>query len=221
MKTVNFSLWGDKEIYYRGVFSNYELINKLLPSYEMVVYVDVNYNHKKLEEIKKLNIKVNLEVPNGSYSGMYWRFYACNDCADEDISLIRDLDSRITERESSLINMWELSSLKVHIIRDHFHHNIPMMGGLWGCKGRIHNMRELIQKYGHFNGYGVDQHFLKDCIFPLIKNDCLEYTSNGIHFTDTYLNISKTKDGSFIGERIDEQELPLVIEHRIMNKEVQ
>jgi len=215
MKVVSYSLWGFNDIFYYGVIRNCELIRSLLPSYKIVVYIDSHYDFDRIKEIEKLGVEIVLIESLGRYHGMYWRFFACQ---KYDLVLVRDLDSRITPREVELVNEWEESNKKFHIIRDHFHHNQPIMGGMWGCKGKMENITDLINTHGEFLRYGDDQLFLSSYIFPMAKTDCLEHTSNGLHFTDNYKVIDKSEDGSFIGERIDINENPLVPVDRLLTK---
>ena len=51
------------------------------------------------------------------------------------VLLPRDLDSRLSLREFSAVNEWLLHSAKpFHIMRDHFYHSQPIVGGMWGVR---------------------------------------------------------------------------------------
>ena len=213
-KIISYSLWGDKEIYLAGIIKNYELINNYFNDYKMRVYVDSKYKNKSyLYSISQLEIK---EIEYlGLYHGMYWRFFAFEDC---DVVLPRDLDSRITIREIELIRQWEKLTKSFFVIRDHPLHKMPIMGGMWGGRNGLKDIQALITKYGRFLEYGDDQQFLQSYIFPIIKNDCLEFSSNGNFYFDNRIFFSKSKDGEFIGERIGKNEMPLYLNDRIINK---
>lgn len=199
-KIVSFSLWGTNLSYFNGVSANFDLIKEYLPDYQMVVHIDRNFNQFKLLEIKQMGIQTIEEENLGPFHGVYWRFFSCE---NRGITLFRDLDSRISKRESELIREWELSNRMFHLIRDcdGWHVN-PIMAGMWGINGSIPNIRSLISRYGKFEKYGDEEIFLKDYIFPLIGNDCLEHTSMEFHSTTSYIRIPKSEDGSFIGQKI-------------------
>ena len=59
-------------------------------------------------------------------------------------------------------------------MRDHPHHAIEILGGMWGCKNNIlTDMVEMINSYKKGNFWQVDQNFLKEIIYPQIKNNVL------------------------------------------------
>lgn len=212
LKIVSYSLWGNNKIYYDGILSNYKIIEKLLPDYTMRIYVESIIDYTKWKEY---NIQFVPVVSLGPFHGMYWRFMACEDA---DVALIRDLDSRISQREIELIKEWEKSDKNFHIIRDHPLHKMPIMGGTWGCKGMLlKEIHRLIKEHGNFLNYGDDQVFLKNIIFPLVKDVCLEHCSCGFGFTSDHKPFNKSIDGSFIGERIGSDELPLYSVDRKIN----
>lgn len=199
-KLISFSLWGNNESYYKGVFENHEIINKLLPDYKMLLHIDENFPSNKLLNIKSLNIKIIVEKNLGNFHGTYWRFFSFE---NEGITLIRDLDSRISNREIVLIRAWESSNKKFHIIRDcENFHTKAILAGLCGCKGGIKNIRYLIEQFASFEKYGEDEEFLEKYLFPIIKDDCLEHTSTSLHFTKNFIQINKSWDTTFIGQKI-------------------
>jgi len=50
------------------------------------------------------------------------------------VTMSRDLDSRVTEREVAAVNEWLESNKTLHSMRDHPWHTVPIMGGGWGSK---------------------------------------------------------------------------------------
>lgn len=210
-KVISYSLWGENPIYFDGILPNYEFISTYFSDYVMRIYVDENLY--PLKQVKGLNLEIIYQKQFGNYSGMYWRFFSCE---DSNVTLVRDLDSRFSIRELNLVREWEFSGKSFHIIRDHPLHKMPIMGGTWGCKGILKNIKFLIHSYNKFDNYNDDQLFLKDVIFPMIKNDCLEHSSNFIYFTDGYKHIEKNQDGDFIGERMCMNNTPWNIDDRIL-----
>ena len=73
-------------------------------------------------------------IPNvkGVIAGMFWRFLVANDHT-VDRYIIRDADSRVSQRERDAVNDWINSGLKFHTMKDHpKHHGWPILGGTWG-----------------------------------------------------------------------------------------
>ena len=106
----------------------------------------------------------------GDWTGMFWRFYPASD-ADVDIMISRDTDSRLNLREKAAVDDWLASDKDFHIMRDHPHHATEILGGMWGIRGnRLSNMKQMIHNYTKGDFWQVDQNFLKEQIYPIIKS---------------------------------------------------
>ncbi|CAF1385640.1 unnamed protein product [Rotaria sordida] len=109
------------------------------------------------------------------------------------VSMVRDLDSEIFEREVNAVNEWlSKTTYAFHIMRDHHLHNIPMLGGLWGvASNRLsfndrlimasvllpsNNENERHLFYKTYSG-GGDQLFLEHHIWPLARHNSLTHDS--------------------------------------------
>ena len=75
----------------------------------------------------------------------------------------RDTDQIFIDREVSAVNEWLQSDLQIHIIRDHWGHYVPILGGLWGVKNptQFKQTFETILFSKWKVGYGQDQLNLK------------------------------------------------------------
>ena len=94
----------------------------------------------------------------------------------------RDVDTLILEREVAAVNEWLASGKVLHIMRDHPKHEMPIMGGMWGCRASaFRNLDQLILKLGRFDRYGCDQEFLARVIYPRFAHDAWIH-SECIHF---------------------------------------
>ena len=91
-----------------------------------------------------------------------------------DIGFIRDADSRIIERDRWCISEFLNSSFSYHIIRDHYWHKEPIMGGIFGWKKQV----EIDLSLDSVIGYSQDMAYLKQHLYPLIKSDSLIHTNN-------------------------------------------
>ncbi len=107
--------------------------------------------------------------------------------------MVRDLDSEIFEREVNAVQEWLFqTSYAFHVMRDHYLHDIPMLGGLWGVAlNRLSirdrftmanalipstnddDQREFLKLY---SGSG-DQLFLTHHIWPIARKNSIAHDS--------------------------------------------
>lgn len=113
-------------------------------------------------------------------------------------SLVRDADSEIEDIEVELIKIWLDSNYIAHMIRDHMGHVLPIMGGLFGIKSSLFKGFSKIfntKKKMYFGGYGIDQKFLSNEIYPFLrKNGLLIFSSTYVFPFETVCMINNTKD---------------------------
>lgn len=197
---ISFSLWGDKPIYNIGAIKNAELAKIIYPGWLCRFYIGKSV---PIETVNKLKEFDNVELINmdsdGDWTAMFWRFYPASDY-DVEVVLVRDCDSRLSIREKLAVDEWLKSDKGFHIMRDHPHHTALIMGGMWGAKkGVIPNMKELIDNYTKGNFWQVDQDFLRDVIYPKIKNN---YFVHDDYFEKKPFPVFRIDD-SFIGEKIN------------------
>jgi len=218
-KYVSFSLWGDEDIYNIGAIRNAELMKEIYPGWKMIVFHDVTVPDSTIEELNKLDV-VTKDVTDLDLYGMFWRFLVI-DYDDCELAIFRDTDSRITKREQDGVLEWISSKKTLHVIRDHPAHKIPygnnepgILGGMWGIKGKTLPIFDMIKKFHKNNtlGYGSDQTFLKT-IYKVYVNDMFlhdEFSGGNSFRLDRV-------DGSFIGQRITEDDCPKFPENKILN----
>lgn len=202
-KIIAFSLWGNKPIYNVGAIKNAELAKELYPQWICRYYVGTS---TPLDTIKKLNSLDNTEVIQmnleGDWTGMFWRFYPSSD-DDVEIMLSRDCDSRLSVREMLAVNEWINSDKGFHIMRDHPYHNIEILGGMWGVKNNVlPNMKLLIDEYLKGNFWQVDQNFLKEIIYPKIKDNVMVHDE----YFENKPFPSKRINYEFVGDVFDEND---------------
>ena len=59
-------------------------------------------------------------------------------------------------------------------MRDNHQHATPILGGMWGARrGVLSDIKQLIEDYSKGDFWQVDQNFLKDVVFPIVKDDAL------------------------------------------------
>ena len=207
---IAFSLWGEIPIYWIGALRNIELASKYYPGWICRFYIDRNCKQELIDYIKGDNVEIVLVDSKDSFHGMFWRFWAAED-ETTNIFLSRDCDSRITEREVTAVNEWLNSDKDFHTMRDHPYHTVPILGGMWGCRNGI--MREiglskLIEKWGRYERKGIDQDFLWQIVYPLVKDRTFEHSEFNLNFggeTQPFPTIRN--DYEFVGDVFDENEI--------------
>jgi hypothetical protein len=56
-------------------------------------------------------------------------------------------------------------------MRDHPAHKTEILGGMWGARGGfLTEMKQLIDQYHKGDFWQVDQNFLRELIYPRVKN---------------------------------------------------
>jgi len=183
-KVLSFSLWGDNPTYNIGAIKNVELAKQYYPDFECWFYIHsptVPVNTIKILE-KFENVKIILKNDDlNTCKPMCWRFESIDD-PDVEIMMSRDTDTRILSREKMAVDEWLESGKLFHIMRDHPDHHYYILGGLFGMKkhsniSNMSNMSNLINNLIQNGPRDYDQDFLKNIIYPIIKDDCLIHAS--------------------------------------------
>ena len=168
-KIISYSIWGNNPRYTQGAIQNAKLSSYYYPGWINRFYCGYDTPKDILKTLKNTNnTEIIIVKEPTDWTGMFWRFYAAS---DSDIMISRDSDSRISKREACAVNDWLSSNNDFHIMRDHPYHARPIMGGMWGCKnGILSNIKDLILNFNKINKYEIDQDFLSNMIYPIIKN---------------------------------------------------
>ena len=201
-KIISISVWGDNPRYIIGANRQYELAKQFYPDWKFRIYTD---DRNKFSHLKDAQI---IQVVDGSY-GMYWRFGAMFEDKDN-IVLIRDSDSRITPREVRAVNEWLDSDKAFHTFRDHdAHYEFPIIGCAFGYKGRFNDLehRRMLEYRSQLNYYVGDQIYLRDAIYPLVKDSMMVHTMTEDWFGETRKKLVNPYD--FCGNGYDENDMPL------------
>jgi hypothetical protein len=182
-KVLSFSLWGDNPTYNIGAIKNAELAKDTYPDFECWFYIHqetVPENTiKKLQEFDNTKIIFKTgDLINENCKPRMWRFEAIDDL-DVELVLSRDTDTRILLREKLAVDEWLQSHKIFHIMRDHPHHNFTILAGMFGTKKipQIPNWTNIINSYNKTDNRMYDQDFLRDYIYPIIKNNSTIHAS--------------------------------------------
>jgi len=169
-KVISFSLWGDNPKYTIGALYNAELTPEIYPGWISRFYVGTSTPSNVGRKLEKLGSEVIYMNESGDWRGMFWRFYTAAE-DDVEIMLSRDADSRLNLREKAAVYEWLASDKDFHIMRDHPAHSAPIMGGMWGARGSIlRDIKKMIDQYQKGDFWQVDQNFLRDQVYPIIRN---------------------------------------------------
>jgi hypothetical protein len=182
-KVLSFSLWGDNPTYNIGAIKNAELAKDTYPDFECWFYIHQESvpeeTIKKLQEFDNTKIIFKTgDLINENCKPRMWRFEAIDD-ENVEIMMSRDTDSRILLREKLAVDEWLNSNTIFHIMRDHPHHNFCILGGMFGTRKipQISSWINIINSYNKTDNRMYDQDFLRDCIYPLIKNNSTIHAS--------------------------------------------
>lgn len=220
-KLFVFALWGAKEDYWVGARRNIELASDLFPGWICRFYIDSNCDPNMIESIAGANVeKVLIDPeeyffrnlsPRFDHSGLFWRFIPLSE-SDVSVVVSRDVDSRLSTRERTAIEEWLSSSKDFHIMRDHPHHGVPILAGLWGARnGILKNIDVLLSYWKTYSQKGRyqadDQDFLGQIIYPIVKTNAFEHSEFGISFGNAIHPFkSPRSDFEFAGDTFDKHE---------------
>ena len=171
-KVISFSLYGRHPQYTLGAIANARHARIAYPGWICRFYVADDVPESVISRLKDYGAEVINMGEHSSHEGMFWRFLAMVD-PEVDIALSRDADSRFTKCELLMVNEWLASGKKFHVIRWTSFHQ-PIMGGLWGVRGGVPNLKQLLEEYlrtAVATGRNVDQKFLKDNLYPQMKDN--------------------------------------------------
>lgn len=204
-KVISFSLWGDNPKYTIGAIRNAELTSIIYPGWISRFYCGESVPTDIIKTLISLpNTEVVMMGVDGDWTGMFWRFYACE---DSEIMLSRDTDSRLSLREKLAVDEWLSSDKDFHIMRDHPYHNTEILGGMWGVRnGLLKNIKELVNDYTKGDFWQVDQNFLREKIYPLVINNSFTHDSYLNYNTNSKPFPSKRINREFVGDVFDENE---------------
>lgn len=191
-KIISFSLWGDNPKYTIGAIKNAHLAKTIYSGWICRFYVDKSVPEDIVVQLRSCDNTELVEMDEeGDWRGMFWRFFAADD--PHAIVISRDTDSRLSMREKAAVDAWLASDKDFHIMRDHPSHRARILGGMWGAKNGILSgiIIKRISKYKKENFWQIDQNFLADRIYPLIKKKAL------VH--DTFLRESHFHQNMRIG----------------------
>lgn len=170
-KVISFCLWGDNPKYTVGAIRNAERAKMFYSGWDVWMYFADCVPKDIVQALSDLDCHM-IPMGEGSWKAMFWRFLPA---ANPNITVIsRDTDSRLGIREKYAVDDWLASDKDFHIMRDHPYHATEILGGMWGARnGVIKDIDLWIAEYEQGDFYQVDQNFLREIVYPKIKDNCV------------------------------------------------
>lgn len=212
---LSFSLFGEQPKYLVGALKNVDLAKRLFPDYCCYFFVDASVPATYRSQLmQKDNVKV-IDMEGSNIPATMWRFTAID---FPEVKLMRccDVDSRLDEREQSIMQYWTTAETDFLVIKDHpyGHTGFPIFAGMWGMRKTAQfQMRTLILDWlksaqvKDLIAYTADQHFLAAVIYPLSTNSISYYDDFNLNQWSACQHIPhQRKNWRFVGEVFNENE---------------
>lgn len=176
MNVISFALWGHEPMYLAGASKNADLAAKLYPGWSLRCYSEPQH----ASELRRLGYQViEKERTLGGWEGLFWRFLPATDPTVERF-ISRDLDSRLNPREAAAVAEWIASGKFLHVMRDAPNHDVPILGGMWGC-GYWPMIGGLMKSWTVWDRKGCDQEFLAALVWPRLFEKAMIHDSCRTH----------------------------------------
>jgi|TARA_Y100000004_G_scaffold110227_1_gene123695 hypothetical protein len=191
-KTISFSLYGENESYINTGKKCVIHGREKYPDWEWRIYVGKSIPNKDRIWFQSHGCSiVNMTGREDTYPAMFWRFLAAG---DSDIAIFRDLDGPLLWREKLAVDEWLASDKTLHIMKDNKQHGgWHILGGMWGIKGGIKEIKSMIDNYHPTTDHAEDQIFLRDCVLPIFDR------------SDIFIHDSSNPETPFPTERIEDE----------------
>jgi hypothetical protein len=170
-----FSLWGKHPRYLRGALQNLLIQPEIYPGWVCRFYVDHSVPEDFVKVLQQLGAEIISSQGESLGEKLAWRFHVANDPVVA-YFLVRDADAVINHREAEAVEAWINSGRYFHLMRDWWTHTDLILAGMWGgVAGVLPNLGKLYQGYAskHVATPNIDQWFLRDCVWHLVKSSCL------------------------------------------------
>ena len=179
------SLYGGDPKYTYGAIRNAQLRSLYFPGWTLRIYLEKYQNNstkypmvpfKIIQKLVQLGADIKYVDPEAvKIAPMMWRFLVADD-RSVDYFIIRDCDSRFSDRDALVVEEWIASDKAFHCIRDHpSHGRFAISGGLWG--GQPKRLRQILHKsfeemmHGYRAKYLQDMNFLGHVVWTKVRNN--------------------------------------------------
>ena len=151
-------------------------------------------------------------------NGMVWRFLTVAD-ATVNVTCVRDLDSKLLERESDAVQVWLDSGKLVHIMRDNPEHGIEILGRTWCYRNELNRPLGIkianlcVTNSAHRDPDKQmeapkrnDQSILREFVWPLVHENAVIHDSYHCQsgMKGKPFPLKRNESGAFVGQVRDE-----------------
>jgi protein O-GlcNAc transferase len=169
MNVISFSLWGTDSRLHSGALVNVELARRYYPGWYCVFYLRDDVPRAVGASLEMQGAIVHWKrQTKGDWEGLFWRFEPIYDINIK-TTLSRDCDSRLNPREAAAVEEWLRTPRFFHSMRDHYEHNLGIMGGMFGCH-YWGGFKAKLEAWTDFGAKGCDQVFLNQVIWPEVRD---------------------------------------------------
>jgi len=183
MKVISYSIFGQEQLYRIGLLKNVELAKKIFPGWKLLIHLNIDKEKKQfVKDISQPHTELIDLKEDHPRDGMMWRMLPLE--KNYEAVIIRDVDTRLFERDKQLVDHWLNSDCKYHLCRDNFGSYQPILGGLWGAKNPnliIRNNWDKWKKKKNLSERLRDIEFLKAYVYPEIRTDLLVFSEHTIY----------------------------------------
>jgi hypothetical protein len=176
MKIISYAIFGEEDFYRIGLKKNIEIARYLFDDWVLQIRVSDKIDKSYIKSLESSNTDIFVVADDNCKMGRMLPMETNNEAV-----IVRDIDTRLMDRDRKLVDDWINSKYKFHICRDNPGSEQPILGGLYG--GKYPNLG--IQKYWNKwilekeqQSFVWDMGFLKRYVYPQIKNDLIVYTEN-------------------------------------------
>lgn len=227
---VSMSLYGSDPRYTIGIIRNAKLVKENFAGWKLRVYMESPLSTTRFGRVPPaiitslvgLAVDIQYVVPEQDFiPPMMWRFLVADD-PSVDYFVIRDSDSRLTERDAAAVTAWIQSGRPFHSIRDHpSHASYAVSGGLWG--GKAKELRNILRRSwidlmrGASSEYLEDMNFLNKIIWPKVQEHA--YCSDSVscdRWPNSYPFPVQRYGYDHVGQVFDERDIGRPIDIRIL-----
>lgn len=183
MKIISYTIFGEEEFYRKGLKANIDIAKTLFTDWTVRVYCCSKLPKDFIKSIDKPNVEIIIKKQEYNYHGLLWRLLPMQE--NHDVVIVRDVDTRLFQRDKNLVDDWLETPHKYHICRDNIGSNQPILAGLWGGKKPDLPIQKTWDKWvKNENPKGIflwDQGYLKKYIYPRLLSDLVVYTEHNIY----------------------------------------
>ena len=181
---IAYSLFGGLPRYCETSIINVDLAKEIYPEWTCRFYIDESVPEHIVQRLKAKGAQVIwVNEQQKQLSGLFWRFFVMDD-PTVNCFLVRDADSLVSYRERAAVDEWLHSKKWFHTMHDYYSHTELILAGMWGgFNGVFSHIEQHIRDYiatGNFLAQRVvDQHYLRNCIWPTLQQSVLNHDSQG------------------------------------------